>query len=100
MSRIVLEKPKQFVERVLPPPVRQPGEALVRTHRVGICGSDWHAYEGRQPNYTYPRVIGHELSCEVLEAPANDRGIRVGDRCAIEPHLVLPQLEMECSPLR
>ena len=69
------------------PPARRPGEALVRIHRVGICGSDWHAWEGHQPNYTYPRVIGHELSCEVLEAPANDRGIRVGDFCAVEPHL-------------
>jgi len=33
------------------------GEALVRVHRVAICGSDWHAFEGAQANYTFPRII-------------------------------------------
>ena len=87
MRQIVLEAPRQFVGQVVPPVVSQPGEALVRIHRVVICGSDWHAFEGHQANYTFPRIIGHELSCEVLEAPENSRGIRPGDRCAIEPHL-------------
>jgi threonine dehydrogenase-like Zn-dependent dehydrogenase len=70
MRQIVLEEPYHFVERSVPPPVRTPGEALVRIHRVAICGSDWHAFEGHQPNYSYPRVIGHELSCEVLYSRA------------------------------
>jgi 2-desacetyl-2-hydroxyethyl bacteriochlorophyllide A dehydrogenase len=87
MRQIVLEAPRQFVGHVVPPVVRQPGEALVRVHRVVICGSDWHAFEGAQANYTFPRIIGHELGCEVLEVPDNNRGIRPGDRCAIEPHL-------------
>jgi len=96
MRQIVLEAPRQFVGHVVPPVVRQPGEALVRLHRVAICGSDWHAFEGAQANYTYPRIIGHELSCEVLEAPDNSRGIRPGDRCAVEPHLTCGV----CKPCR
>ena len=96
MRQIVLEKPYHFAERSVPPPVRRSGEALVRIHRVAICGSDWHAFEGHQPNYTYPRVIGHELSCEVLEAPENARGIKPGDRCAVEPHLS----SGACTPCR
>ena len=87
MRQIVLDAPRQFVGQVVPSVVSQPGEALVRIHRVVICGSDWHAFEGHQANYTFPRIIGHELSCEVLEVPDNSRGIRPGDRCAIEPHL-------------
>jgi len=88
MRQIVLEEPRRMVGHVVPPVTsRQPHEALVRIHRIAICGSDWHAWEGHQPNYSYPRIIGHELSCEVLEAPPNDRGIRPGDRCAVEPHL-------------
>jgi 2-desacetyl-2-hydroxyethyl bacteriochlorophyllide A dehydrogenase len=88
MRQIVLEEPRKLVGRVVPPVAgRQANEALVRIHRIAICGSDWHAYEGGQPNYTYPRVMGHELSCEVLEVPENDRAIRAGDRCAVEPHL-------------
>jgi 2-desacetyl-2-hydroxyethyl bacteriochlorophyllide A dehydrogenase len=86
MRQIVLQEPRQFRGHTAPAPLRGPGEALVRIHRVAICGSDWHAYDGNQPNYSYPRIIGHELSCEVLEAPENNRGIRSGDRCAIEPH--------------
>ena len=54
-----------------------PGEALVRVRKVGICGSDLHAFAGRHPAYTYPRILGHELSGEVVEAPANDRGIGI-----------------------
>ncbi len=96
MRQIVLEGPRQLVGHVAPPVAGQPGEALVRIHRVAICGSDWHAFEGHQANYTYPRIIGHELSCEVLEAPPNNRGIRPGDRCAIEPHLTCGA----CMPCR
>ncbi|MGA2267741.1 MAG: alcohol dehydrogenase catalytic domain-containing protein [Bryobacteraceae bacterium] len=87
MRQIVLEAPRLLVGHVVPPVSRQPSQALVRIHRVAICGSDWHAFEGAQANYTFPRIIGHELGCEVLEAPENGRGIRPGDRCAIEPHL-------------
>ena len=86
MRQIVLQEPRKLKGQIAPAPLRKPSEALVRIHRVAICGSDWHAYDGNQPNYSYPRIIGHELSCEVLEAPENGRGIRPGDRCAIEPH--------------
>jgi 2-desacetyl-2-hydroxyethyl bacteriochlorophyllide A dehydrogenase len=86
MRQIVLEEPRRLVGHIVAPVTRKPNEALVRIQRIAICGSDWHAYDGNQPNYSYPRIIGHELSCEVLEAPENSRGIRPGDRCAIEPH--------------
>ena len=43
-----------------------PGEALVRVHRVGICGSDISGYLGKMPFYSYPRIPGHELGVEVL----------------------------------
>ena len=42
------------------------GEALLRVARVGICGTDLHAFEGTQPYFTYPRILGHELACEVV----------------------------------
>ena len=66
-----------------------PGEALVRVRRVGICGTDLHAFRGRQPFFTYPRVLGHELGVEVLKLGAEvaDAGLRIGDRCSVEPYL-------------
>ena len=66
----------------------RPGEALVRVKKVGICGTDLHAFRGRQPFFSYPRILGHELGVEVMALGAGDTdGIAVGDRCAVEPYL-------------
>jgi 2-desacetyl-2-hydroxyethyl bacteriochlorophyllide A dehydrogenase len=64
-----------------------PGEALVRVHRVGVCGTDLHAFRGRQPFFHYPRILGHELGVEVLALGEGASGVTVGDRCAVEPYL-------------
>jgi 2-desacetyl-2-hydroxyethyl bacteriochlorophyllide A dehydrogenase len=87
MRQIVLNAPGELIERQVPPSSAAPGEALMRIRRVGVCGSDFNAFAGRQPIYTYPRVLGHELSGEVVEIPYNDAGIVVGDRCAIDPYI-------------
>jgi 2-desacetyl-2-hydroxyethyl bacteriochlorophyllide A dehydrogenase len=87
MRRILLNAPGEFVDLMVPRPVPSSGQALVRVHRVGVCGSDFHALAGRHPIYTYPRVLGHELAGEIVEVPENTRGLRPGDRCAIEPYI-------------
>lgn len=63
-----------------------PGEALVKVHAVGICGTDLHAYKGRQPFLTYPRILGHELGVEIVEIQGASE-LRKGDRCAVAPYL-------------
>lgn len=88
MKTIVLEKPGEFTLTERPTlATASPGEALVRIHRVGVCGSDIHAYRGKQPFFTYPRVVGHELGVEVAAVGPNEKGLAVGDRCAVEPYL-------------
>ena len=62
-------------------------EALVRIQRVGVCGTDIHAFYGRQPFFSYPRILGHELGVEVVAVGPNDQGIAVGDHCSVEPYL-------------
>lgn len=64
-----------------------PGEALVRVHRVGVCGTDIHAYGGDQPFFTYPRILGHELGVEVLAAGPGVTRVKPGDRCSVEPYI-------------
>lgn len=69
-----------------PAPVRGPGEILVRPRRVGICGTDYHIFEGKHPFLNYPRVMGHELAVEVVEAPA-DSDFSSGDIAVVNPYL-------------
>jgi 2-desacetyl-2-hydroxyethyl bacteriochlorophyllide A dehydrogenase len=87
LRQILLKAPGELVERQVPAPKPAGENALVRIRRVGVCGSDFHALAGRHPAYTYPRVLGHELAGEVVEVGNNQAGIRVGDRCAIDPYV-------------
>ncbi len=96
MKQVVLEKPRTLVVRDVAPPAAGPGEVLLRVHRVGVCGTDFHAFHGRQPFFNYPRVVGHELGAEIVEAPANPQGIAAGDRCTVEPYLNCGK----CAPCR
>ncbi len=89
MHAVVLEQPGRLCPLDLAdaaPP--RPGEALVRIRRVGICGTDLRAFKGIQPYFSYPRILGHELSGVIEQVePDNPFGLRPGDRCAIEPYL-------------
>ena len=61
-----------------------PGETLVRVRRAGVCGTDFHIYEGSHPFLNYPRVIGHELSGEVAETGPGCR-LEVGRPVYVDP---------------
>mgnify|MGYP001000861833 CR=1 FL=1 len=88
MKALVLEKPGRFlVTEVQDPPPPAPGEALVRVHRVGICGTDYSGYLGKMPFFSYPRIPGHELGVEVVAIGGGVTHVRPGDRAAIEPYL-------------
>jgi len=88
MKTIVLEKPGQFISTQTDEPDQTgAGEALVAVHQVGICGTDLHAFRGRQPFFSYPRILGHELGVEVLSVGDGVQNVQIGDRCAVEPYL-------------
>lgn len=90
MKTVVLREPGSFeLTGTEPPGDPEAGEALIRVHCVGICGTDLHAYRGRQPYFTYPRILGHELGVEIVAlGPDTDHlGLTVGDACAVEAYL-------------
>ena len=89
MKAIRLEEPGRFAQVNLDEAsgALKPDEALVRVHRIGVCGTDLHAFRGNQPFFTYPRILGHELGVEVLDLGGQAEGIRVGQYCAVEPYL-------------
>ena len=88
MKAIVLEQPGRFTSRDLAEPGRPgPGDAIVRVHRVGICGSDISGYLGKMPFYSYPRIPGHELGVEVIAVGDGVTNVNAGDRCSVEPYM-------------
>ena len=87
MQQVVLTGPGTLFHRDVPQPPPAQGEILFAVKRIGVCGSDFHAFAGRHPAYIYPRVLGHELSGLALEVPRNEFGIKAGDRCAIDPYV-------------
>ena len=86
MKTVVCDRPGSLslIERPAPRPA--PGEALLRIRRVGVCGTDYHILGGRQPFLSYPRVMGHELGAEVVEAPAGS-GLTPGMAVVVVPYL-------------
>ena len=68
MNTLVCTEPGHFTYATQPEPVLEPGYALLKIRRIGICGTDLHAFEGTQPFFAYPRVLGHELAGELLDA--------------------------------
>ncbi len=88
MKALSLESPKNWKRLDVPGPDKpQPGEALVRVHQVGICGTDISGYLGKMPFFSYPRIPGHELGVEVLDVGAGVTNVRPGDRCSVEPYI-------------
>lgn len=87
MQVLVCTQPHQLELREAPTPTCGPGEALVRIRRVGVCGTDIHAYGGNQPFFDYPRVLGHELSGEVMAVGEADHQALVGRNAYVIPYL-------------
>ena len=88
MKAIQLAEPQSFRQIEIDEP-NQPvaGQALVRIHRIGICGTDYSGYLGKMPFFSYPRIPGHELGVEVLAVGEDVSKVRPGDRCAVEPYM-------------
>lgn len=87
MKAIVCEKPGllKAIEKEKPTP--QPGESLLRIKRIGICGTDLHAYAGNQPFFSYPRILGHELSAEIVEINGARHNLETGQAVIIIPYI-------------
>ncbi len=84
MKYIICEEPfKMLIKEMNLPEIKQ-GEALLKIKKVGICGTDIHAYEGTQPFFKYPRILGHELAAEY--AGGAIAGLDIGDKVTVMPY--------------
>jgi 2-desacetyl-2-hydroxyethyl bacteriochlorophyllide A dehydrogenase len=86
MKAVLCDRPDTLSVIERPEPKPAAGEALLRVRRVGVCGTDYHILGGRQPYLNYPRVMGHELGAEVVEAPAGS-ALTPGMTVVVVPYL-------------
>lgn len=93
MRQVVLESAKSLIVRDVPKPEPRSGDALVRSERVGICGSDLHAYHDKHPFVRLPVVPGHEVVGIVEALGAGATEVNVGDRVILEPNIVCGECE-------
>ncbi len=88
MKTLICTRPGHFEYRTLEKPNSTPGNSILKIKRIGICGTDLHAFEGTQPFFEYPRILGHELSGELTEiTDMNDApGFEAGDAVTFIPY--------------
>ena len=85
MKALICTKPGTFEYKDIVKPVLQTGQAIIKIKRIGICGTDLHAYEGTQPFFTYPIILGHELAADLIEVDGAD-GFLPGEALTIIPY--------------
>jgi L-iditol 2-dehydrogenase len=68
----------------IPTPAIDSGELLVKVFASGICGSDvmeWYRIKKA------PRVLGHEITGEIVEVGKDVKKYRIGDRVFVSHHV-------------
>lgn len=85
MKTLVCREPGKFEYETGTKPVLQKDQAIIRIKRIGICGTDLHAFEGTQPYFSYPRILGHELAGELVEFD-NAPDFQIGETVTFIPY--------------
>ena len=67
----------------VPDPTPRPDGVVLAVRSTGICRSDWHGWQGHDPDVRLPHVPGHELAGEVVAVGASVRGLSIGDRVTV-----------------
>lgn len=86
MEALVCVEPGELRLERRPCPQADASHALVRPRRVGVCGTDYHIFEGKHPFLKYPRIMGHELAVEVVEASGGSK-LKPGEIFALNPYI-------------
>jgi 2-desacetyl-2-hydroxyethyl bacteriochlorophyllide A dehydrogenase len=85
MNTLVCTTPGSFEYKFANKPALEKDTAILKIKRIGICGTDLHAYRGTQPFFNYPRILGHELAGELVEFD-NAPGFSIGEAVTFIPY--------------
>ncbi len=86
MKTLVCLQPGKFKYEERQVPALSKGHSILRIRRTGVCGTDLHAFEGTQPYFQYPRVLGHELAAEIIEV-GDAVDFKTGELVTIVPYI-------------
>jgi 2-desacetyl-2-hydroxyethyl bacteriochlorophyllide A dehydrogenase len=79
MKALVYTAPNEVAYRDEPEPLAGAGDVVLEVEAAGICGSDMHAYHGRDPRRNPPLILGHELAARIAAGPG------AGTRVTVNP---------------
>ena len=85
MQALICTTPGAFEYKTIDKPILTEGHTILAIKRIGICGTDLHAFEGTQPFFTYPRILGHELAADIVETNGA-AGFEVGEAVTFIPY--------------
>ena len=83
MKAALLHGAHDFRVEELPPPDMQEDECLIAVNACGVCHSEIHQWEKKNPNLEYPRFIGHEVAGIVLDTGSKVKDFQAGNRVAV-----------------
>lgn len=85
MKALICTKPGEFRYTNKDQPDGSANNTVIKIRKIGICGTDYHAFEGNQPFFDYPRILGHEIAAELIE-DAEDARFKKGEAVTIIPY--------------
>lgn len=85
MKNLVCTQPGQLEYHETDEPPSRAGHVILKIKRIGVCGTDLHAYEGTQPFFSYPRILGHELAGEVADINGS-HSFSIGEAVTFVPY--------------
>jgi L-iditol 2-dehydrogenase len=98
MKALTLSAPRRMELSSIPYPEVGPHQILVKVDAVGLCGTDFHIFEGKAnyhldgngrpiPLEEHPLVLGHEFCGVVAETGGQVKDLKVGDRVSVDQGL-------------
>ncbi|MBU9826859.1 zinc-binding alcohol dehydrogenase family protein [Rahnella perminowiae] len=91
MNALICQEPTSLIWKQRAIPVPGDNDALLKIKTVGICGTDIHAWRGKQPFFSYPRVLGHEICGEIVGLGKNIHQFNTGQQVSVIPYVACYQ---------
>jgi len=84
MKALICKEPGTYEYQEIKEPILEPGNTILSIKRVGVCGTDIHAFAGNQPFFNYPRILGHELAATIFQT--TDPDFEIGESVTLIPY--------------